>query len=136
MIPGFKDLSGITNKDNNDYNGFIDDGSIQDTISENQNNANDNFEGENTNVESVDVSGNQNGLGVLSNSSSSSASVGVSNNPLNGAESSAGGAKSVSKKAYEIEEMMKKEEFIPSTFFVLATLFLLIVGYGRKREYV
>ena len=136
LIPGFKDLSGITNKDNNDYNGFIDDGSIQDTISENQNNANDNFEGENTNVESVDVSGNQNGLGVLSNSSSSSASVGVSNNPLNGAESSAGGAKSVSKKAYEIEEMMKKEEFIPSTFFVLATLFLLIVGYGRKREYV
>lgn len=140
LIPGFNDLSGITNRDNDDYNGFIDDGSVQDMISEDQNTNNNNGEEGSRGVESdgsVDVLSDGSNLGIISNSTSSSSSVGVSNNPLNGGQSSAAGdAKSVSKKAYEIEEMAKKENFIPSTFVVLIALFLLIVGYSRKKEYV
>ena len=133
LIPGFSDMSGITHRDNDDYNGFIDDGSIQDSISENQNTPNDQPESVNGDASDVDVLSNGNNMGVVTNSSS--ASVGISSNPLNAGQSS-GGVKSVSKKAYEIEEMVKKEQFIPSIFFVVAALFLLVVGYKRKREYV
>ena len=139
LIPGFSDLSGITSRDNDDYNGFIDDGSVQDSISETQS-PNNNNENGNTPAESdgsVSVISEGNNIGVVSNSTSSASSVGLSNNPLGeGSSSSAGDAQSVSKKAYEIEEMAKNEKFIPSVFVVLIVLFLLIVGYKRKREYV
>lgn len=141
LIPGFNDLSGITQRDNDDYNGFIDDGLTQDTISETQNTNNNNGETGNRNVESdgsVSVFSDGNNLGFISNSTSqSSSSVGLSNSPLaEGSSASAGESKSVAKKAYEIEEMAKKENFIPSTFVVLIVLFLLIVGYKRKKEYM
>lgn len=136
LIPGFNDMSGITHRDNDDYNAFIDDGSVQDSISESENTRNSNHESDirsSGNDESVDVISSGNNPGVVSNSTSSS-SVGISANPLTGGESSAGASKSVSKKAYEIEEMLQKDEFIPSTFVVLFILFLLILGYIYRRN--
>ena len=148
LVPGFKDLSGINWDNSNGYNGYIDDGSTQGTIgsanynhdsqSENSNSKISNTESEiysassgNSNVTTIDG----NSIKVISNSSSSS-SIGISNNPLTGsqASTSAGASKSVSKKAYEIEEMIKKEDFIPSIFIVIFVLLLLIIGYKRKSE--
>ena len=50
---------------------------------------------------------------------------------LAGEAVSSGGSSSVAKKAFEIEDI-NKNEFIPSVFYVIATLILLIVGYRRK----
>ena len=50
---------------------------------------------------------------------------------LVGTSGSSGGSSSVSKKAFELEDLTKSE-FIPSIFYVIATLILIIVGYRRK----
>ena len=50
---------------------------------------------------------------------------------LAGEAVASGGSSSVAKKAFEIEDI-NKNEFIPSVFYVIATLILLIVGYRRK----
>ncbi|WP_298520001.1 hypothetical protein [uncultured Methanobrevibacter sp.] len=53
--------------------------------------------------------------------------------PIGGVSSSAQAtAQSVSKRAYEIEAMKNKEEFIPSTMIVVLTMVLLLVGYRRR----
>ena len=139
LIPGFADLSGISQDNDNVPDGYIDDGSIQGVINDFSQNHNSNSQNGDVHVEnggSVDVVSNGNNLGVISNSSSSSSSIGISNIPLTGVQvSSAGESKSVSKKAYELKEMTKKEEFVPSVFIVIIALFLLAVGYKRKKEY-
>lgn len=148
LAPSFNDLSNI----NHDYSGYVDDGSPQATITDFDSSAqqsesysNDNYDVSKTtdvynganvesggNVNAANVDGNN--LNVVSNSSSSS--VGISSNPVSGSEaaSSAGESQSVSKKAYEIEEMTKEDKFIPSVFLVVIVLVLLIVGYKRKSE--
>ena len=35
---------------------------------------------------------------------------------------------------FEIDEIKKSENFVPSIFFIIAALILLIVGYVRKDE--
>ena len=52
---------------------------------------------------------------------------------LVGRSESSGGSSSVSKKAFELEDLTKSE-FIPSIFYVIATLILIIVGYRRKNS--
>lgn len=52
---------------------------------------------------------------------------------LVGESISSGGSSSVAKKAFEIEDI-NKNEFIPSIFYVIATLILLIIGYKRKNS--
>lgn len=52
---------------------------------------------------------------------------------LVGGSQSSGGSSGVSKKAYEIEDLTKNE-FIPSIFYVIAALILIIVGYKRKNS--
>lgn len=148
LAPSFNDLSNI----NHDYSGYVDEGSPQATITDFDSSAqqsesysNDNYDVSQTtdvynganvesggNVNAANVDGNN--LNVVSNSSSSS--VGISSNPVSGSEaaSSAGESQSVSKKAYEIEEMTKEDKFIPSVFLVVIVLVLLIVGYKRKSE--
>ena len=77
--------------------------------------------------------------GLPSNSSDSNPSD-VGNNPLSSESntnpvpaSDAGGSKSVSK-SYEIQEKLESDEFIPSIFYVIATVMLLIVGIKRKKQ--
>ena len=135
LIPGFNDLSGIS-QFNNDYNGYIDDGSGQINSGEVDYTQNsDNGNADEYSIEGDgDVKVDGNNLGVSSNSSSSSF-IGISNNPLIGSQSSSSGqSESVSKKAFEIEEMIKKENYIPSVFIVILAMFLLFVGYKRKSE--
>ena len=57
----------------------------------------------------------------------------VGSQSLVGSSQSSGGSSSVSKKAYELEDLTKSE-FIPSIFYVIATLILIIVGYRRKNS--
>ncbi|MEE1335458.1 right-handed parallel beta-helix repeat-containing protein [Methanobrevibacter sp.] len=52
---------------------------------------------------------------------------------LVGGSQSGGGSSGVSKKAYEIEDLTKSE-FIPSIFYVIAALILIIAGYKRKNS--
>ena len=74
------------------------------------------------NVDSTYVSNNTD---VTPSDSGSQSLVGMSE--------SSGGSSSVSKKAFELEDLTKSE-FIPSIFYVIATLILLIVGYRRKNS--
>ena len=71
---------------------------------------------------SSDLSPSDAGESDLSKSSSSSA-------PASGA----GGSKSVSK-SYELQEKLENNEFIPSIFYVVAAMMLLIVGIRRKKQ--
>ena len=57
----------------------------------------------------------------------------VGSQSLVGSSESGGGSPSVSKKAYELEDLTKTE-FIPSIFYVIATLVLFIIGYRRKNS--
>lgn len=147
LVPGFKDLSGISQESSENSNGFIDDGSTQATIEEkaqpSNQNSNSNVDVENVNSDVVSVeSGNVNSTNaegvnsnVVSNSSSSSPSADLGNVPLASSQgSSASDAQSVSKKAYQIDEITKEDKFIPSVFFVVLALILLIIGYGKKRK--
>jgi hypothetical protein len=77
--------------------------------------------------------------GVVSNNSDSSPSD-AGDNALGSQSSSApvpasgaGESKSVSK-SYELEEKLENNEFIPSIFYVVAAIILLIVGIKRKKQ--
>lgn len=142
LIPGYKDLSGISQESSQSPNGYIDDGFTQGEICDvNWDGSNQNQNGDaDVSSQAVNVDGgnvdlnNVNGanLDIASNSSSSSPSaIGIA--PLGGTQGSgASSSKSASKKAYEIDEMVKKENFIPSILIVVLTLILLIIGYIRK----
>lgn len=147
LVPGFKDLSGISQDSGDNSNGFIDDGSAHATIEEtaqpNNRNSNSNVDVENVNSDVISVDGgnvnstNAEGINsnVVSNSSSSSPSADFGNTPLAASQgSSASDAQSVSKKAYQIDEVTKEDKFIPPVFFVILALILLIIGYGKKRK--
>lgn len=69
---------------------------------------------------------------VSSNSTHSSPSD-LGSDSLSGEAMSSGGSSSVAKNAFELEDLTK-EEFIPSIFYVIATLILLIVGYRYKKS--
>jgi len=75
-----------------------------------------------SNVDSTYVSNNTD---VSPSDSGSQSLVGMSE--------SGGGSSSVSKKAYELEDLTRSE-FIPSIFYVIAALLLIIVGYKRKNS--
>ncbi|MBE6500360.1 MAG: right-handed parallel beta-helix repeat-containing protein [Methanobrevibacter thaueri] len=49
--------------------------------------------------------------------------------------SDAGGSKSASK-VYELDEKLEPEEFIPSTFYIVLTVLLLIIGLKRKKQFL
>ncbi|WP_295115236.1 hypothetical protein [uncultured Methanobrevibacter sp.] len=144
LIPGFADLSGVIQQSDDEITGFINDGASfdmgesdaesSDVISQDSNIDNEVF----SDSEKVNDNIDGNNLAIVSNSSST-ASVGVSSNPLTGSQSGASqdGSDSVSKKAYEIEELMEHDEkFIPPIFFIVAALILLIVGYRRKEQII
>jgi len=66
-----------------------------------------------------------------------SPSLNGNDNPLSKSQSpdSSGASQSVSKKVYELDELVKNEEkFIPSIFFIIVILALLVVGYKRKNS--
>ena len=88
------------------------------------------------------------GSGGNSNSSSSKTSTSTSGYASNntdatpsdagsqsvvGQSESGGGSSSVSKNAFELEDLTS-DEFIPSIFYVIAALVLLVVGYRRKKS--
>ena len=81
-------------------------------------------------------------INVQSNNSDSNNPSDAGSNPLDSSSSSpapysassdAGGSKSVSK-SYELEENLEKEEFIPSIFYVVLAVILLMVGIKPKRK--
>ena len=108
------------NKENNQHNDGIDDRSNEkgDDSHSSTNSSSDII----NNVDSTYVSNNTD---VTPSDSGSQSLVGMSE--------SSGGSSSVSKKAFELEDLTKSE-FIPSIFYVIATLILLIAGYRRKNS--
>ena len=108
------------NKENNQHNDVIDDKSNEkgDNSHSSTNSSSDII----NNVDSTYVSNNTD---VTPSDSGSQSLVGMSE--------SSGGSSSVSKKAFELEDLTKSE-FIPSIFYVIATLILLIAGYRRKNS--
>ena len=73
-------------------------------------------------------------IDVPFNSSDALSSVGTDNSPLGKFHSSASSDSQSVSKAFEIDEIKKTENFVPSIFFIIAALILLIVGYVRKDE--
>ena len=57
----------------------------------------------------------------------------VGTQSLVGSSQSSGGSSSVSKKAYELEDLTNKD-FIPSIYYVIAALILIVAGYKRKNS--
>lgn len=130
---------------------YIDDGSVQGTLGDdggnynNYNNANSqnyNQNSENNNQQSTVYSNvinstDINGFDVNTplNSSDASPSIG-SDDPLGKSMSSGSPTESQSvSKAYEIDKLVNESEnFIPSIFFIIAALILLVVGYKRKNS--
>ena len=115
---GYSNGQGSTESNNQNGNGNSNVGTI-------------NLYGEgSSNSTNVQGSGN-----AISNSSSSSPSADLSTSPLTGGQSSASSeSSSVSKKAYEIDELTEKENFIPSVIYVIITMFLILCGYRRKSK--
>ena len=68
---------------------------------------------------------------VSNNTDASPSDVGTQS--LVGSSQSGGGSSSVSKKAYELEDLTNKE-FIPSIYYVIAALILIVAGYRRKNS--
>jgi hypothetical protein len=96
----------------------------------------------NSNGEANSTSQSSHNYNVQSNNSDSSNPSDAGSNPLASDSSSptpyspssdAGGSKSVSK-SYELEEQLENEEFIPSIFYVVLAVILLMVGIKRKKE--
>ena len=127
--------------------GYIDDGSVQGNIGDDDGkmyseNSRQNYDS-NNNYQESDVdskifnTNDRTGAneGIISNSSDATPSLGTDNAPLSQSQSqgSSSDSQSVSK-AFEIDEIKESEDFIPSIFFIIAALILLIVGYSRKDE--
>ena len=92
--------------------------------------------------ESNSTSQSSHSANVKTNNSDSSNPSDAGSNPLASDSSSpapysdssdAGGSKSASK-MYELEEKLENEEFIPSIFYVVLAVILLMVGIKRKKE--
>ncbi|MBR2556823.1 MAG: hypothetical protein IKE95_00410 [Methanobrevibacter sp.] len=130
---------------------FVDDGSAQGTIGDykgfnhdqsdsevkNTNtNTNNNYRKshiDSSNVNTTDIKGAS--ANAVSNSSDATPSIdGDSSTPLGKSQSSSDSSESqsVSKKAFELEEMNDSEDFIPSIFFIVLAIILLVVGFKRK----
>jgi len=136
------------NGGNSDY---IDDGSVQGTLGDagegdnNYNNANSQNYNQNSAknnkqstvysnvINSTDINGFD--VNTPFNSSDASPSIG-SDSPLGKSMSSGSSQESQSvSKAYEIEKLVSEtENFIPSIFFIIAALILLVIGYKRKNS--
>lgn len=122
--------------------GYIDDGSVQGKIGDDgMRYSDDTHQSDNNNQKSntkyTDFnSSDANGatIDVPFNSSDASSSVGTDNSPLGKFHSSASSDSQSVSKAFEIDEIKKTENFVPSIFFIIAALILLIVGYVRKDE--
>lgn len=129
--------------------GYIDEGSVQGTVGdEGSDNNYDNANSQNYNqnsgknnkqstvysdvINSTDINGFD--VNTPFNSSDASPSIG-SDDPL-GKSMSSGSSESQSvSKAYEIDKLVNESEnFIPSIFFIIAALILLVVGYKRKNS--
>lgn len=89
--------------------------------------------GQNTgNVNTTSYEGSRNSVAV-NNTNSNPSDVG--SDALSGESKSEGGeSSSVSKKAYELEDLTKNIQFIPSVIYVIIALILIIVGYKRKKS--
>ena len=68
---------------------------------------------------------------VSNNTDATPSDVGTQS--LVGSSQSSGESSSVSKKAYELEDLTNKD-FIPSIYYVIAALILIVVGYRRKNS--
>ena len=95
-----------------------------------------------SNGESNSTSKSSHNANVKSNNSDSNNPSDAGNKPLASdsstpapysASSDAGGSKSVSK-SYELEEKLENDEFIPSVFYVVLSVILLMIGIKRKKE--
>lgn len=80
-----------------------------------------------------DLKDDDGGSSVLSNSSDVTPSIGGST-PLGDFGSSGSSSSSVSKKAYEINELTKNTSFVPSIFYVILALILFIIGYKTRKS--
>jgi len=126
-------------------NNYIDDGSVQGRIyvSDKKSDLKHETSSENDEFSYVeatsygDVGSDGFNFNSYSNGSDVSPSLNGNDNSLSGSQSSDGSAssQSVSKSAYELDETVKdKEKFIPSVFFVVLILLLLVIGYKRKNS--
>ena len=98
----------------------------------------DDSSGNNNQVNSVD-SQNSVDSNVMSNNSdaspSDSGSVALSSQSSSGPSSAAEGAEGASvSKYYELEEKLEVDEFIPSIFYVILAIILLMIGIKRRRD--
>jgi hypothetical protein len=115
-----------------DVSGKNTDNIISDVSSRNADNQRSGVDSKNVNY--VDINGVSSN-GVV-NSSESTPAIGSSASPLSKSQSSgeSGGASESVSKSYEIKKLVEEEEFIPSVFFVIIILVLLIVGFKRKNR--
>ena len=153
LIPFYSNNNNVASKkpidtvDTDETSGYVDDGSVQGNIDDgNINNKRDSQQsyddGENQeayvdsqSLGDVEIDGSN--FNARSNSSDLSPSLNGNDNPLSKSQSpdSSGASQSVSKKVYELDELVKNEEkFIPSIFFIIVILALLVVGYKRKNS--
>ena len=153
LIPFYSNNNNVASKkpidtvDTDETRGYVDDGSVQGNIDDgNINNKRDSQQsyddGENQeayvdsqSLGDVEIDGSN--FNARSNSSDLSPSLNGNDNPLSKSQSpdSSGASQSVSKKVYELDELVKNEEkVIPSIFFIIVILALLVVGYNRKNS--
>lgn len=153
LIPFYSNNNNIPSKkpidtvDTDETSEYVDDGSVQGNIDDgNINKKRDSQQsyndGENQeayidsqSLGDVEIDGFN--FNAMSNSSDLSPSLNGNNNPLSKSQSpsSSDASQSVSKKAYELDELVKNEEkYIPSVFFIIVILVLLVVGYKRKNS--
>ena len=135
-------IPGTSSQDSERYTTGVVDNTATDIGSENAdngnaNNANDDASqnnGDNSNAYSNSSSqiNTATSSDILSNNTDATPSD-VGTQSLVGSSQSGGGSSSVSKKAYELEDLANKE-FIPSIYYVIATLILMVVGYRRKNS--
>jgi len=141
--PGVNPSQGETSDDNGDGSGDGNDGGDESGVSANLfiTNIINHFNSNNADENSNSTSESSYNSKIMSNSSNSNPSD-AGDSALSGESSSsaaayaadgAGESQSVSK-VYEIEEKLESDEFIPSIFYVVATIILLIAGIRRKKQ--
>ena len=129
---GLIDGSSNSNDNQNSYNGNAIGINVVESDVDSKNSDNLRSSVDSKNINFVDIKGVSSN-GVV-NTSESTPAIGSSASPLSKSQSSgesSGASESVSK-SYEIKKIIEKEEFVPSVFFVIVVLILLIIGFKHK----
>ncbi len=157
-IPSYRDMSDISRDSKETSTEYIDDGSTQGIIADenldNHNSNNNPADDVNYNGDalSADVYGDSHGanseggkinqsnvngsdLDIPSNSSSTSPSPGTGVNPLLASQDSGPSAsKSVMKKAFKLEKLVNNDRSVMQILLIAAALILLVIGYYKRKS--